>query len=112
MEGGVSEEAPTLSEVVRRLDDVVREVREMRREMSEERKDFQLRFLPRAEFDLSQQSDAIQVRGLEGEVHNIKKRLDTTEDRRRQDRALLLGSLAFPLLVILLGALLLTGRMS
>lgn len=44
----MSDDAPTLSEVVRRLDDVVREVREMRREMSEERKDFQARFLPRA----------------------------------------------------------------
>ena len=107
----MADDAPVLGEVVRRLDDVVREVREMRREMAEERKDFQARFLPRAEFDLSQQADGIQVRGLEGEVHNIKKRMDTTEDRRRQDRALLLGSLAFPLLVTLLGALLLSGRL-
>lgn len=106
----MTDDAPALGEVARRLDDLVREVREMRREMAEERKDFHARYLPRVEFDLSQQSDAIQVRGLEGEVHNIKKRLDTTEDRRRQDRALLLGSLAFPLLVTLLGALLLSGR--
>lgn len=106
----MTDDAPTLPEVVRRLDDAVRELREMRREMGEDRKEFQARFLPRAEFDLSQQADAIQIRGLEGEVHTIKKRLDTTEERRRQDRALILGSLAFPLLVILLGALLLTGR--
>lgn len=107
----MSEDAPTLPEVVRRLDAAVTELREMRREIGEDRKTFETRYLPRAEFDLSQQADAIQVRGLEGEVHTIKKRLDTTEDRRRQDRALLLGSLAFPLLVTLLGALLLTGRM-
>lgn len=107
----MSDDAPTLPEVVRQVAAAVAELRELRREIAEDRKTSEARFLPRSEFDLSQQTDAVQIRGLEGEVHNIKKRLDTAEDRRRQDRALLLGSLAFPLLVTLLGALLLSGRM-
>lgn len=107
----MSENAPTLGEVVRRMDEVSRrldeitarvELRESRMEAAYVRKDV---------FEAVQAADASQMRGLEGEVHSVGKRLDTTEERRRQDRALLLGSLAFPLLVTLLGALLLTGRM-
>src|SRR5688572_24262675 len=107
----MADDAPTVDEIVRRLDDVSRrldeitarvELRESRMEAAYVRKDV---------FEAVQAADVTQMRGLEGEVHNIGKRLDTTEDRRRQDRALLLGSLAFPLLVTLLGALLLTGRM-
>lgn len=79
--------------------------------ISEQQVEREKLFVRQDVFEAVQAADALQMRGLEQEVHSVSKRLDTTEERRRQDRALLLGSLAFPLLVTLLGALLLTGRM-
>jgi Sec-independent protein translocase protein TatA len=98
---------PTLGEVVRRLDEAVQGLREMRREMAEDRQRMSAEFLRKETADEREQTTALQVGGLEREIHSIGKRLDTIETNRRQDRTLLLGNLAFPLLVILLGALLL-----
>lgn len=103
--------APTLGEVVRRLDDVSRRLDEVSSRLEQRAAQMETAFVRKDVFEAVQQSDAIQMRGLEGETHSIGKRLDTIEDRRRADRALLLGSLAFPLLVTLIGALLLSGRM-
>jgi tetrahydromethanopterin S-methyltransferase subunit G len=120
---------PTLGELFRRLDAAVTEVRELRREIAEDRQRFELKFLPRAEFDLAQHSDAIVIRGLENETHSVAKRLDNVEakidaksremhqridkveERRRADRALVLTGLAFPLILLLIGALIATGRL-
>jgi hypothetical protein len=106
----VTDDAPTLGEVVRRLDDVSRRLDDISARVEQREARMEAAYVRKDVFDAVQASDAVQMRGIEGEVHSIGKRLDTTEDRRRQDRALLLGSLAFPLLVILLGALLLAGR--
>jgi tetrahydromethanopterin S-methyltransferase subunit G len=124
----VSDETRTLGEVARRLEEVVSELREMRREAAEDRQRFEARFLPRAEFELAQQSDAIQLRGLENETHSVARRLDAVdskvdakssglhgridkiEERRRGDRALVLTGLAFPLILLLVGVLVTTGR--
>jgi hypothetical protein len=102
-------DAPTLSEVVRRLDDVSRRLDDVSARLEQRASQMEVAFVRKDVFEAVQSSDAIQIRGIESEVHSIGKRLDATEDRRRADRALLLGSLAFPLLVVLLGALLLSG---
>lgn len=107
----MSDDAPTLGEIVRRLDDVSRRLDDITLRVEAREVRMELAFVRKDVFEAVQASDAIQMRGLEGEVHSISKRLDTTEDRRRQDRALLLGSLAFPLLVTIIAAVLLTGRM-
>jgi hypothetical protein len=125
----VTPDGPTLGEVVRRLDDAVRELREMRREIADDRARFEARFLPRAEFDLAQAADAIQMRGLEGETHSVAKRLealevkvdgktrevngrvDQIEERYRAYRTLVLSAFVFPLLVMLIGGLLISGRL-
>jgi hypothetical protein len=126
----VSDETRTLGEVARRLEEVVSELREMRREAAEDRQRFEARFLPRAEFDLAQQSDAILIRGLENETHSVARRLDAVdnkvdvkakelyervdkvEERRRVERALLWTSLGAPVLILLLSALFVTGRLA
>jgi hypothetical protein len=120
----MSDDSPTLGEVVRRLDDAVRELREMRREIAEDRSRFEARFLPRAEFDLSQATDAIQMSGLERETHSVGKRLDAVEiksdekiaevakglkeieQRRRSERMWLIGAVVMPSVLLLLNALL------
>lgn len=105
----MTDDAPTLGEVVRRLDDISRRLDDITARVEQRESRMEASYVRKDVFEAVQASDATQMRGLEGEVHSIGKRLDTTEERRRQDRALLLGSLAFPLLVILLGAVLLTG---
>jgi hypothetical protein len=125
----VSEETPSSGEIWRLLTKIDKRLDEMSQQAAEREK-----LLVRADvFAAVQQADALQMRGLEAEQHSIGKRLDAeaaaltkrldaetaalsvrmnrAEDQRRQDRALLLGSLAFPLLVMLLGALFLSGRL-
>jgi hypothetical protein len=108
----VSDDAPTLGEVVRRLDEVSRRLDDVSARLEQRASQMEAAFVRKDVFEAVQQSDAIQMRGLEGETHSLGKRLDTVEDRRRQDRALLLGSLAFPLLVALIVAVFLSGGLS
>jgi cell division protein ZapA (FtsZ GTPase activity inhibitor) len=103
----VTDDAPTLGEVVRRIDAAVTELREMRREIADDRRRMTAEFLSKETAEEREATTALQIAGLEKEIHSTGKRLDTIESNRRQDRALLLGNLAFPLLVILLGAVLL-----
>jgi hypothetical protein len=118
---------PTLGEVVRRLDEAIREIRETRREMAESHSRSEATYLRKAEFAAAQQTDAVVIRGLENEVHSTSKRLDRldadlktgfkdvtadlqrVEERRRVDRMWLIGGLAFPLILMLVGAVLLSG---
>jgi hypothetical protein len=115
----------TLHEVIRRLDDVVRETRETRRELVDSATRSEATYLRKAEFQLAQQTDASIIRGLENEVHSLSKRLETTgsmlersvkdqadeikriEERRRTDRMWLVGGLAFPLIIMLVAAVML-----
>lgn len=71
-------------------------------------------------YSAQQQTDAVQIRAWEAEMHSLGKRLDrlmesTTaafrdlDDRRRADRALILTGLVLPLILLLLGAVLLPG---
>jgi hypothetical protein len=129
----VSDDAPTLGEVVRRLDEVSRRLDDVSTRLDQREVRMAAEYQRRDVAEAQAQADAIQLRGLEAEQHSIGKRLDAeaaalarrldtetsalsvrlnrAEDQRRQDRALLLGSLAFPLLVMLLGALFLSGRL-
>ena len=122
----------TLGEVMRRMDELGRRVAEAVHRIEETAKSaqerevrFELRFLPRAEYELSQQADAIQLRGLEAEVHKVSKQQEACETARkddnrmhenrwkeaearaRQNRTLVLSALVFPLLVGLIMAFLL-----
>lgn len=110
-----------LAAAVSRLNEVVQEMRDMlgeiRQEIAEDRRSLEAKYLPRVEFTLTQATDAVQLRGLEQEQHSQAKRLEAVagqitqiEDRRRADRALLLSGLAFPFILLLLSAVLLSGR--
>jgi chromosome segregation ATPase len=129
-------DGPSLGEVVRRLEDIVARLDEMQR-TSAEREARNEKIYVRADvFAAREATDAVQLRGIEGEIHSLSKRFDATEarisaneeqrkqerkqdldaiskieDRRRQDRALVLAGLAFPLIIALVTALFLTGRM-
>lgn len=87
-----------------RLDEVVRRLEQSSKNSAERESRFEQLFLPRREFELSQQVDATQARGLESEVHKITKRMDVTEDRRRGDRILVFTALVAPVLVALMTA--------
>jgi len=97
----------TLGELARRIDALLSEVRQTRIEMVEHNRRYESEFLRKTEFEARQAADVAQVRGLESEVHSIQKRLDSTEDRRRTDRALIISSFIAPLVVALLVAFLL-----
>jgi cell division protein ZapA (FtsZ GTPase activity inhibitor) len=117
--------SPTLGEVARRLDEAIREMRETRREMADSASRSEATYLRKSEFLLSQQTDASVIRGLENEVHSTSKRIDTLtttlaavqkdmsdevkriEERRRTDRMWLVGGLAFPLIIMLVAAVVL-----
>ncbi len=130
-------EAVRLMEALgRRVDDVVRRLEEAARAGAEREARFESLFLPRREFELSQQADAIEMRGLTAEVHKVGKQQDACEaqrradaiqwdqrrkedqlasdarwkeatDRRRADRTLVLSALVFPILVAIITAALL-----
>lgn len=104
-------DSPTLGEVVRRLDEVSRRLDGVSARLDQREVRMDADYMRKDVAEEREQTTAVQLRGLESEQHNIIKRLDTIEERRRQDRALLLGSLAFPLLVALIGALLLSGSL-
>ncbi len=121
--------SPTLGEVVRRLDEAIREIRETRREMAESHSRTEATYLRKTEFASEQQTNAVVIRGLENEVHSTSRRLDAldrdlkaalkesatellrVEERRRVDRMWLIGGLAFPLILMLIGAVILGGGM-
>jgi putative NADH-flavin reductase len=110
--------SPSNGEIARRLIDLTAEVRESRKEMAEA-----MRQYVRADvFDARQATDAVMMRGLEGEVHSLSKRiealreqcaadsqesnrrLEAIDERRRADRMWLVGGLAFPIIILLVGA--------
>jgi hypothetical protein len=112
----VTDDAPTLGEVVRRLDEVSRRLDDVSNRLDQREVRMAAEYQRRDVAEAQAQADAIQLRGLEAEQHSLGKRLDAeaaalsvrmnrAEDQRRQDRALLLGSLAFPVIVMLLGLL-------
>lgn len=103
----MADDVPAPGEIWRLLTKIDQRLDDMGKQAAEREK----LFVRLDVFDAVQAADTAHMRGIEQEVHSVNKRLDTAEDRRRQDRALLLGSLAFPLLVTLLGALLLSGRL-
>jgi predicted RNA-binding protein len=111
-------DGPSLGEVVRRLEDIVARLDEMQRATAEREARFETIYVRSDVFKAVQATDAVQISGLEAEIHSLVKRFDATdarigtvEERRRQDRALVLSGLAFPLIIALLTALFLTGRM-
>jgi hypothetical protein len=108
----------SMGELMRRIEDIVARLDEMQRGTAEREARFEKTYVRADVFQQVQATDAVQVRGLESEIHSLSKRFDATdaristvEERRRQDRALVLSGLAFPLIVALLTALFLTGRM-
>jgi hypothetical protein len=111
-------DGPSLGEVVRRLEDIVARLDEMQRGTAEREARFEKTYVRSDVFQAVQATDAVQVRGLEGEIHSLSKRFDATdarintiEERRRQDRALVLSSLAFPLIIAVVTAVFLTVRL-
>lgn len=105
----MTDSAPTLGEVVRRLDDVSRRLDEITARVEAREARMEAAFVRKDVFEAVQVADATQVRGIESEVHTIIKRLDLAEERRRTDRALLFTSLIAPLLLMLIGAVVLTN---
>lgn len=132
-----------LAAAVDRLNEVVQKMRamlaEIRQEIAEDRRTLEAKYLPRVEFTLTQATDAVQIRGIESEIHSLAKRQEAqavtvtenepaastrikqvedtavarikeVEDRRRADRVLLLSGLAFPFIMLLLAAVLLSGK--
>jgi hypothetical protein len=111
-------DGPSLGEVVRRLEDIVARLDEMQRGTADLQARFEKTYVRSDVFQAVQATDAVQVRGLEGELHSLSKRFDATdarintiEERRRQDRALVLSSLAFPLIIAVVTAVFLTVRL-
>jgi hypothetical protein len=111
-------DGPSMGELMRRIEDIVARLDEMQRGTAEREARFEKTYVRSDVFREVQATDAVQVRGIEAEIHSLSKRFDATdtrigtiEERRRQDRALVLSGLAFPLIVALLTALFLTGRM-
>lgn len=110
-------DGPSLGEVVRRLEDIVARLDEMQRSTAEREVRFEKTYVRSDVFEAVQKTDATQMRGIEGEIHSLAKRFDATdtristiEERRRQDRTVLLLGLAFPLIIALITALFSTGR--
>ncbi len=117
--------SPTLGEVVRRLEEAIREIRETRRELSDSQARSEATFLRKSEFLVTRQTDDVVIRGLDNSVHSATRRLDSLgaevkdgfkeitselqriEDRHRTDRMWLIGGLAFPLIIMLIGAVIL-----
>lgn len=120
-------EEHTLGEIVRRLDEVSRRLDEVSFRLEQRQSQMEAAYVRKDVFEAVQQADGIQLRGIESEVHSLSKRLDLTateaqvrklddrmtrtEDQRRVDRNLLLASLAFPLLLLLIGALITSGSL-
>lgn len=110
----------TFGEVVRRLDEVSRRLDEVSTRLELRQQQMEAAYVRKDVYAADQQADGIQVRGIEAEVHSLSKRIDVTategqvkklddrmtrtEDQRRQDRNLILASLVFPLLLLVIGA--------
>lgn len=116
----MADDAPTLGEIVRRLDEVSRRLDDVSNRLDQREARMAAEYVRRDVFDAVQQADGVQTRGIEAEIHSLTKRLESTasqtevkkiedrmtrtEDQRRVDRNLVLASLVFPLLLLLLGA--------
>lgn len=101
-------DGPTLGEIMRGVADIKSQLAEMKQQAAEREKLF-----VRADvFEARQALDAVQMGGLEREVHSVGKRLDAADERARSTRILLWTSLAAPLLVGLILAALLTRGVS
>ncbi len=74
--------SPTLGEIVRRLDEIVRRLDEMARQAVEREK----QLVRRDVFEAVQAADALQMRGMENEVHSVGKRLDALDQRLEESR--------------------------
>ncbi len=105
-------DGPTLGELFRRFDVLANEVREFRRDVADQQRQFASEYLRRAEYDALQASDVVQLRGLEQEVHNLEKRMEKADERRRTDRALVLSALVAPILVAVFVAVFLRGGLA
>jgi hypothetical protein len=110
-------DGPSLGEVVRRLEDIVARLDEMQRATAERESRFEKTYVRGDVFEAVQTTDAVQLRGIEGEIHSLSKRFDATDlristmqERRRQDRTVLLLGLAFPLIIALISAFFSAGR--
>lgn len=113
-------DSPTLGEIVRRLDEVSRRLDEVSNRLEQREARMAAEYVRRDVAEAREQADAVQIRGIEAEVHSLSKRLDNaathvdvkkvedrmtrTEDQRRTDRNLVLASLVFPLILLLIGA--------
>jgi phenylacetate-coenzyme A ligase PaaK-like adenylate-forming protein len=111
-------DGPSVGELMRRIEDIVGRLDEMQRSTAEREARFEKTYVRSDVFQAVQTTDAVQVRGLEHEIHSLGKRFDATdarintiEERRRQDRALVLSSLAFPLIIAVVTAVFLTVRL-
>jgi N12 class adenine-specific DNA methylase len=121
----MTDDVPGAAEMFRLLTRIDKRLDDMERRAVEREKDF-----VRVDvFEARQETDDVQMKAFENEQHSLSKRFDAldkklddsikesgtrivaVEERRRQDRMWLVGGLAFPLLVTLLGALLLSGRL-
>jgi hypothetical protein len=110
----VTDDLPGAAEMFRLLTRIDKRLDDMERSAVEREKNF-----VRVDvFEARQETDDVQMKAFENEMHSLTKRLDSTtlkiekvEERRRADRALVLSGLAFPLLVGLIMALFLGGRL-
>lgn len=103
----MTDNAPTLGEVMRRLDDIVRRVDACSHQLTEASAKNEKTYVRIDVFEARQAADAVHMNGLETEVHSISKRMEDNENRRRTDRALVFSALIAPILVALVTAALL-----
>jgi chromosome segregation ATPase len=132
-------DGPSVGELMRRIEDIVGRLDEMQRSTAERESRFEKTYVRSDVFQAVQTTDAVQIRGIEHEIHSLGKRFDAVEgrlgtveerrkqerkqdaddadariskieERRRQDRTVLLLGLAFPLIVALISAFFSTGR--
>lgn len=101
--------SPTMGEMSRRLDAAVREIRDLVQEVRQDRNQMHQTYLPREQYNALRQADDVQIAGLEREQHNLVKRLDAFESQQRTNRALVWGSLLFPILAALIVVILTSG---
>lgn len=107
----MSDDVPTPGEMVRRLDEVSRRLDEVSRRVEDREQRMEAAFVRKDVFDARRQTDDVESAGIARELNSLSKRMDDTEAHRRTDRNLLLSGLAFPLLVAMLVAVVLSGRM-
>lgn len=97
-------DGPTLGEVMRGVDDLKRQLGEVSKLIASERAESARIYVRSDVFAAERSADAIQLQGLEQEVHSLSKRIDESDARKRTDRALILSGLIFPIVVALVVA--------